>query len=275
MADVNILGIFKDADPARRAIDALHDAGFSDEQITVISHQVELAGAATGGFQGFLSSLGIAPDTTNVKQSLMNVGLTEDQSERIERRIGNDGAVIAVYPGDRRSEALDILNRFTGMGVTEAMEGHPDMERRSTVETEEGRREIELHGEELEVEKEAEQVGEVVARKEIVTEQRTIEVPIRREEVVIERRPVPEGQQDVAPGDIELREGEEIRVPVTEERVEVQKKPVVREEVTIGKRVTEEEEQVQETLREEKLRVEQEGQADVRSSSESKKDENR
>lgn len=272
MADVNILGIFKDAEPARRAIDALHDAGFSDEQITVVSHKVELAGAATSGFLGFLSSLGMASDATNVKQSLMNVGLTEEQSERIEHQIGDAGAVIAVHPGDRRSEALDILNRFTAIGVPEAMEGHPDMERRPAVETEEGRREIELHGEELEVEKETEQVGEVVTRKEVVTEQRTIEVPIRREEVVIERRPVPEGQQEAAPGDIEMREGEEIRIPVTEERVEVEKKPVVREEVTIGKRVTEEEEQVQETLREEKLRVEQKGKADVRSSSELKKD---
>lgn len=272
MADVNILGIFTDAEPARRAIDALHDAGFSDEQITVISHKVELAGTTTGGFQGFLSSLGMASDTTNVKQSLMNVGLTEDQSERIEHQIGDDGAVIAVHPGDRREEALDILNRFATVGVPGAMEERADIERHPGVETEEGRREIELHGEKLEVEKESEQVGEVIARKEVVTEQRTIEVPIRREEVVIERHPVPEGRQEVAPGDVEIREGEEIRIPVTEERVEVEKRPVVREEVTIGKRATEEEEQIQETLRKEKLRVEQEGQADVRSTGEVKRD---
>ncbi len=197
----------------------------------------------------------------------MNVGVNEDQAERIEHQIGDDGAVIAVHPEERREEVLAILNRFTATGTARTITGQTDLESTtesgSTAEaisrteraamppeTVEGERHVELHEERLDVEKETEQVGEVVAHKEVITEPRTIEVPIRREEVVVERHPVPEGHQEVAPGDVEIREGEEIRIPVTEERVEVEKRPVVREEVTIGKR-TRERRTVQENLRKE------------------------
>jgi uncharacterized protein (TIGR02271 family) len=288
MADVNILGIFRQESPVHQAIDALHQAGFGDNQITVLSHRSELAELTTSGFQSFLSSIGLSQlDTTNVRQSLVDLGVDALQAEQIDRRIGDDGAVVAVHPDGRREEALSILNRFTAEGMPGTMEGRttteeiptagtmaePATERPTTPvgATTEGERTMELHGEELEVQKHREQVGEVVAHKEVVTEHRTIEVPIRREEVVVERRPIPEGEREAAPGTrIGEGEGEEIRVPVSEEHVEVEKRPVVREEVTVGKRATEEEKRVEGTVREEELRVEKEGKADVHKSGERK-----
>src|SRR5512144_2618038 len=96
-------------------------------------------------------------------------------------------------------------------------------------------------------------------RKEIVTEDRTLEVPVQREEVVIERH-TPTGE----PGASDLRPGEEIRVPVRKEQVTVEKRPVVKEEVTVGKRVVQGTEQVGGEVHREEVRVEREGDVDVR-----------
>jgi len=110
----------------------------------------------------------------------------------------------------------------------------------------------------LRVQKERVAVGEVNVRKEVVTEKKTLEVPVEREEVVITRKPV---SGKATAGDIRA---EEIRIPVSEEKVHVSKDTVVTEEVSVGKRKVQGTEHVDETLRKEKIRVDQEGKADVR-----------
>jgi len=125
--------------------------------------------------------------------------------------------------------------------------------------TDMGQRKIELHAEELTPVKERAKVGEVDISKEVVTENKTIDVPVTREEVVVERHPVDRRPADQA----DFRdEGETIRVPVTEERVSVEKRPVVREEVTVGTRSVQETQPVSGTVRHEELRIDKEG--DVR-----------
>jgi uncharacterized protein (TIGR02271 family) len=120
---------------------------------------------------------------------------------------------------------------------------------------------MQLREEELQARKTSVQTGEVRLGKEVVEEQRTMEVPVTREEVYVERHPV-ERREAGAP--IDDRETETIRLPVTEERVEVEKKPVVYEEVGIGKRVTQETETVSDTVRREELRVDEKGDVDIR-----------
>ena len=92
------------------------------------------------------------------------------------------------------------------------------------------------------------ETGEVRVRKEVVTEYRTIEVPVQREEVVIERY-APTGEPDSMP---DLGPGEVIRIPVRVEQIIVEKRPVVKEEVTVGKRVVRDLEQVGGQVRKEK-----------------------
>jgi uncharacterized protein (TIGR02271 family) len=123
--------------------------------------------------------------------------------------------------------------------------------------TEETRR-LRLREEQLRVEKQAVQTGEVRLGKEVVTEQQTITVPTTHEEVYIERRPG-SGQ----PADQPIGEGETIEVPVSEERLTVEKQPVVREEVTLGKRQVQENQQVTDTVRREEARLEREGDVNV------------
>jgi len=119
---------------------------------------------------------------------------------------------------------------------------------------------IELKEEELTARKTPVQTGEVRVHKEVVTEHKTLEVPVQREEVVIERRAVSGGHAST--GDI--REGEEIRIPVKEEQVSVEKHAVVKEEVNVGKRVVNETQKVAGDVRHEEVRIEQKGDVDVR-----------
>jgi uncharacterized protein (TIGR02271 family) len=119
---------------------------------------------------------------------------------------------------------------------------------------------LRLHEEQLEARTQVVEAGAVRVRKEVVTEYRTLEVPVRREEIVIERH-APAGA--AARGVAELRPGEELRIPVREEQVTVETRPVVKEEVIVGKRVVCETERVGGAVRTEELRVEREGDVEV------------
>ena len=64
--------------------------------------------------------------------------------------------------------------------------------------------------------------------------------------------------------DSDIGPGEEIRIPVREEQIFVEKRPVVKEEVTVGKRVVQDTERVGGEVRKEEVRVEREGDVDIR-----------
>jgi len=122
-------------------------------------------------------------------------------------------------------------------------------------------RTMQLREEELQARKTSVETGRVHLGKDVVEEEQTLEVPVSREEVYVERHPV-----DRRPADRPIGESdaETIRMPVTEERVDVEKRPVVYEEVGVGKRVTQDTRQVSDTVRREELRVENNGDVEVR-----------
>jgi len=118
-------------------------------------------------------------------------------------------------------------------------------------------RTIQLREERLKVDKSSAKTGEVRVGKRVVTEHKTIDVPVEREEVVIERRPA----SGRATGDLK---DEEIVIPVKEEHVTVTKHPVVTEEVSVGKRKVQETKHVAETVHKEELDVDQKGDVKVK-----------
>jgi uncharacterized protein (TIGR02271 family) len=132
-------------------------------------------------------------------------------------------------------------------------------------ETEEGT--LQLRKEELDINKNKVQTGEVILSKEIVEEQQTVNVPVTHEEVVIERRTLNNQPTDSqisssssSPGqDFENSNRETIRIPVTEEKVEIGKHTVVTEEISAHKRNVEETQKVDETLRREEVHVDKNG----------------
>ncbi|GAC1648843.1 MAG: hypothetical protein NVS9B15_07820 [Acidobacteriaceae bacterium] len=166
------------------------------------------------------------------------------------------------YSGTALSgSAAGLGNRSAGFGSDNLERREEDIaglrtgetEYRDNANRETGRDRIQLLSERLQVNKQRDQSGEARLRKEVITEQQNITVPVEREELVIERNPVNEGQ--VAAGS-QIGTDREIRIPLSEERVNVNKQPVVREEVTIGKKTVQEERNVSDSVRREELRVE-------------------
>ncbi|MGI8386192.1 YsnF/AvaK domain-containing protein [Robertmurraya sp. P23] len=117
---------------------------------------------------------------------------------------------------------------------------------------------IQLHKEELDITKNNVDAGEVVLSKDVVEEQKTVDVPVMHEEVVIKRTPINNERSDQS-----TISEETIRIPVTQEKVEVNKYTVTTEEISASKRQVQETQQVQETLKHEKANVNTTGSVDI------------
>jgi len=125
----------------------------------------------------------------------------------------------------------------------------------------EASRHLRLREEELVARKQSVETGRVRLGKEIVSEERTLEVPVTREEVTIERRPI-----ERRPSDKPIEEaGRTIEVPVRAERIEIEKQPVVYEEVGVRKNQVTQTERVSGTVRREEARINRAGDVSVRS----------
>jgi len=126
-------------------------------------------------------------------------------------------------------------------------------------------RAIRLHEERLRVNKETVNTGEVSVRKQVVTEHQKVDVPVEREEVVISRRPARGRGGRIG------EQREDIRIPVKEERVQVTKETVPVEEVTVGRRKVQDVKHVNETVRKEKVQVEEKGNPKVHDTARTRK----
>jgi uncharacterized protein (TIGR02271 family) len=109
---------------------------------------------------------------------------------------------------------------------------------------------LRLREEQLNVAKNRVQAGEVEISKEIIEEEKSIDVPVTHEEVVIERRAI---SNEVTDDSIE--EEETIRIPVSEEKIDIDKRTVITGEISAHKREIEDTEHIQETIKKEKARV--------------------
>lgn len=203
------------------------------------------AGAAVAGLAGALIGAGIPEDEATYYESELKAGRTivtvqaDGQADQARSILQHHGA-------------YDMSGRNTGATTTAARSAAKGTAAGETIQVKEER----LHAHTQPVE-----TGEVRVRKDVVTERKTIDVPVEREEVVIERRPVSGGKATRE----EIRAGEEVRIPVKEEQIVVEKEAVVREEVTVGKRKVKDTERVSGEVRKEQVRIEREGDVDVRS----------
>jgi uncharacterized protein (TIGR02271 family) len=290
-----VVGLFRKTIAAERAIRDLKDAGFTDQQIGVLMRDPDevrrlaeqtgtkagegaaagaITGGAVGGLVGLLAGIGalvipgigpiiaggalastlagagIGAAAGGLLGALIGMGIPEEEARYYELGLQEGGILISVDAGARAVEARNIL-------VNAGAEFAPsDASYRAA---EKDRERIELREEELRATKEQVKAGEVRVRKDVVTEEKTIDVPVTREEVVIERHPA-----SGRPAAGSIKEGEEIRVPLTEEEVRVEKRPVVKEEITVSKRKVQETETVRDTARREEARIEESGTSRVR-----------
>ena len=120
----------------------------------------------------------------------------------------------------------------------------------------EGQVRVPVREERLEVEKRSAELGAVEIRKTVETEQQTIPVELEREEVHVEQRDVPARPATEADRPGAFEEGT-IRVPVRGEEAVARKEAVVTGEVVIDKERTTETQQVTDTVRRERVEVDE------------------
>ena len=219
-----IAGVFEQETQARRALTALKQAGFGYDQV----------GVATPGQQG-----------VNLKKDLLDLGVARKEADYYAQEFKAGHTVVSIRTDGHDQEAHAILHQYGGYDYehqtqetqtsagytrnsasfaarTDADDVHDDFQQP---------RSLRLREERLNVSKERVQTGEVSLHKEVITEQKTINVPVTHEEVVIEQHPATAGQVDNTP----IGEGETIRVPVNEEQVNVSKDSHMRRACTFAK----------------------------------------
>jgi uncharacterized protein (TIGR02271 family) len=175
------------------------------------------------------------------------------QYEDVSRIEGDDAWLLVA------KDQLPVLGdedrtRTEELGAGAAMGGTPVAEARERVGSETSEKRIPLVEEELLAEKTVQKAGEVRVHKDVVTEEKEINVPVVREDVHVERVAA---ERAPAGSEAAFKE-EEIVVPVYEEEVEVRKRPVVREEVRVGKTSHVEEMAAGGTVRKEEVEIEDE-----------------
>jgi uncharacterized protein (TIGR02271 family) len=147
---------------------------------------------------------------------------------------------------------------FTGMTAAEMGAMSNRLGATAALETEEEIR-IPVIEEELTATVRPREAGAVRIEKDVVTEQRTLDVPVTEERVRIERRVV---DRPVAAGEAQTLDDVVIEVPLRSETVDVEKQARVTEEIVISKEATQRTERVSDTVRKEEVFVDEEGVVD-------------
>jgi stress response protein YsnF len=158
--------------------------------------------------------------------ALIGWGIAEEEAKYYESEVVAGRYLVTVQADGRYSEAWSILQRCGGYNrETAASAGNyatptsGNANYAATGGMSSGERHIHLHEEHLQAHKQPVQAGEVRVRKEVVTEHKTMDVPVQRKEVVIERHAASGPQTSGA----DIQPGQEIRIPVNAEQVRVEK----------------------------------------------------
>jgi uncharacterized protein (TIGR02271 family) len=104
------------------------------------------------------------------------------------------------------------------------------------------------------------EAGAVRIEKDVVSEQRTLDVPVTEERVRVERRVV---DRPVTAADADAFEETVIEVPLRTETVDLQKQARVAEEVVVSKEAEQRTEQVSGTVRREEVFVDEDAEVDA------------
>ena len=122
-------------------------------------------------------------------------------------------------------------------------------------EGDDGVAEVVVSEEQLEVDKQSRPHERVRLRKEVVTEQVTITVPVRREVLRVERIPIEPGSLAHAEGPTAFAAGETQELILMEEQAVVDKRVVPRERVRLAKEIVTDEQHITESVRREEVDV--------------------
>ena len=272
-----LVALFADRESARAAIRRLHDEGFERPWLGVTkpgvspSDDTEVEADDEGPLGAFGRFFTGESGGHPLHAELIRHGVTESAAQRLDALLPAHGCVLTVDGSNHPELAAQIIEANGGYVVagesfqstspsasvrehTSGMSalGYADAatSARGAAITEEQR--ITLREERLTINKERVSAGEATVGKDIVSHQQDVDVPVYHEELYIERRPVSEtAMTDATP----ITEGESIRIPLMREELQVSKRVVQTGEVAVGKRQVQDTQHVRETIREERLVV--------------------
>jgi uncharacterized protein (TIGR02271 family) len=216
---------------------------------------------AAGAFATAIGGAAIGAGVGAVAGALVGMGVPEDDAKYYEGEAKAGKTLVTVRADGRYGVAQRIL-RDNGAYDIESRDrapvatGQPILQTSAATQPVRGRDDtLQLREEELVATKQNVETGQVQVGKRIVSEQRTVDVPVTHQEVVVERRPV-----DRRPADAPIDDRDEsIEIPVHAERVDLEKRSVVYEEVGVGTREVQDTQRVTGTVRREEARVERQG----------------
>ena len=291
-----VVGVFHSHAEAQKAVRDLKDAGFTDEQIGIASHDKEgtyqeqtegnmaeegaVAGAATGLGAGALWGLGIVAGVLPAIGPVIAGGALAAIAASAAGTAaagGLIGALVGLGIPEEEANYYDEQFKSGRTIVTVKAGAHADKahailddtnaydyNRRDTAHAKDAtaKQRQDVSGkmvarkEVLDVDKHVEKAGTAKVRKEVHTDTKHVEVPVRREELVVERTPL--HGQDAGP----ITGGsEEERIVLKQEEVDVNKRTVAKEAVAVGKQTVGGTQTVDAELKEEEIHVDK----DVRS----------
>jgi uncharacterized protein (TIGR02271 family) len=284
-----VIGLFPYASGARRAVHALHAHNFTSDQI-VAAFRAQAGLEAEGGGapapmrgnkwfgqlreiyrgddgevnRGGFAEMGPEATTAGFEVLLGEIELSPQDALILDRDLERGAAIVTVRAGARNQEARALLEQ-RGARIVQgrrdrkplaAIESMESMEPEAATivhstpfnsPAEAAPDHIQLFGEVLRVRKEKVSNGDVQVRKESVTQMETVQVPVTREHLVVEHTDG-SGRTDAEHA---------IRVPLSEERVHIDKDTVLREEYKVGKREVMQNESVNDTVRRERLLIDE------------------
>ncbi len=204
---------------------------------------------------------------------LAGLGIPREEAQYYEERVQSGSTLVTVDAAGRDAEARQILLRdgaedlqdrgfgggYDDTSATQTVAyaqpvqtvRQPMQATTQTTDTNDIR--VPVYEEELVVGKRQEEEGRVHLHKEVTSEQETVPVTLRREEVTVERVPF---TGNVDPNAARTAfQGQDIDVPVMGEEAVVSKQAHEVEEVRLHKQTTEEQQQVSDTVRRERVVV--------------------
>ncbi len=107
-----IVGVFRDRANAEQALDALYNAGITNEQVRFSSSET------SGGFFDDLKSLFTGQNATgNVANDLSDLGLSNEEASYYANEHRNGNIILAVKAPGRSAEVQNILHQFGSLNT--------------------------------------------------------------------------------------------------------------------------------------------------------------
>ncbi|OBA07203.1 stress protein [Bacillus subtilis] len=262
----SIVGVYETPQETIAAIEGLLTKGYDSDDISVVTSRrdtdylesrtgtevnqaIDAHDSESESFFDKLKDYFTMDDTAAHSKALSDLDITTGEIDKYQEDLDDGKLLVAVETDADVNAPIDNGNALSGgFSNTNEIADYTTKEEKT----------MPLREEQLKVDKEDVQTGEVEIGKEVKTEQRDMDIPVRHDEIYVERRPVDENRADASP----VNDSETVRVPIVEEKLEVTKKPVVTDEVVVGKRTVEENEHISETVKKEEPRLNKEGKVD-------------